>query len=199
LLALLVLLAAVAHARADEPPDGDAKRHYQAGTKHFNLGEYDEAVKEYKEAYRLSEKPYLLYNIAQSYRLSGNEKEALKFYNSFLNAFPDAPNRDAVLALISDLEKSIAAHHDTATKPPTGPEPQPDHKPIPRPDKVSLPPPGHDLPATSDHPHKPIYKKAWFWAGIGAVVVGATVATLVATHDSGPHAPSTGLGNFQVF
>src|SRR5262245_62171614 len=91
-LVLLVALAA-SPARADEEsPLAPAQIHLTEGNRHFNLAEYDLAIAEYKEAYRLSDKPGLLFNIAQAYRLSGDCPMALRFYENYRRLAPQAEN-----------------------------------------------------------------------------------------------------------
>ena len=56
-------------------PDQDkvlAKQHYESGASHFDLAEYEQALVEFKEAYRLKPDATLLYNIAQCHRKLGN-------------------------------------------------------------------------------------------------------------------------------
>jgi hypothetical protein len=58
---------------------------------------------------------------------------------------------------------------------------------------------GADLTAKPAAPEEePIYKKWWFWAGAGAVVVGVIVGVVVASSGSAS-TPSSPLGNQKVF
>src|SRR5262249_10653631 len=53
------------HKKPPTPAESDAAReHYQRGLTHYNLGEFDAAVNEFKQAYALSSAPGLLFNIA---------------------------------------------------------------------------------------------------------------------------------------
>jgi hypothetical protein len=47
-----------------------------SGNKHFELAEYDAAIADFKEAYRIGDAPGYLYNIAQAYRLKGDCRNA---------------------------------------------------------------------------------------------------------------------------
>jgi len=87
----------------------EAKKHFRTGEKHYKVGEFDKAAEAYKEAYRLSEKPALLFNIAQAYRHAKNHKEALYFYQGYLRNNPKARNRADVQQLIKELEGLIEA------------------------------------------------------------------------------------------
>lgn len=93
--------------RHDDPEAAEARRHYEEGTKAFNLGEYPRAVNEFKAAYNAKPDPLLLYNIGQSFRLGGDASQALFFYRSFLRNMPTAPNRKEVEGRIRALEKQV--------------------------------------------------------------------------------------------
>ena len=51
-----------------------AKEHSSRGTSYYDLGRYDEAIKEFEAAYQLKNDPAFLFNLAQSYRLAGNAR-----------------------------------------------------------------------------------------------------------------------------
>jgi hypothetical protein len=50
--------------------------------------------------------------------------------------------------------------------------------------------------ARDDSGSHPIYKKWWFWVGVGVVAAGASTAAVMAGSDT---PPSSDLGNFPVF
>jgi tetratricopeptide (TPR) repeat protein len=119
-LALLVALPAL----ADDPPALVARQHYQRGTALFNLGEWDEAAAEYKEAYKALPEPVFLYNIAQAYRLAGDLPKAAFFYNSYAhNAKDPATKKEAELrakkleAMIASGQGQKRAEHKAEPKP----------------------------------------------------------------------------------
>src|SRR5579884_3926042 len=101
-----------------EKKDAEARDHYEKGLTHYNLGEFDPAVEEFKKAYELSNAPGLLFNIAQVYRAKEDYKQALYFYRTYLRLQPDAPNRADVEARIADLEKMQAEKQRLADAPP---------------------------------------------------------------------------------
>ena len=95
--------SAPATARAqDKPVDPKvaAKEHYTRGTSFYDLGRYDDAIKEFEAAYQLKNDPAFLYNLAQSYRQAGNHEQAVHFYKTYLRYVPKAPNR-------ADIEEKI--------------------------------------------------------------------------------------------
>jgi tetratricopeptide (TPR) repeat protein len=119
-LALSLLCAAHA-ARAQEAPSKaemeKAHQSYSDGETAFRLGNFDEAVKKFEEAYRLIRFPTILYDIAQSYRRSYERdknidhlRRALDMYKSFLRDAPStAKQRPIAERLVPELEKTIAA------------------------------------------------------------------------------------------
>jgi len=86
-----------------------AKGHYRSAETHYEVGEFRKAITEYKEAYRLSQAPALLFNIAQAYRLAGNADQALYFYRGYLRQVPGAPNRADVEELVKSMEARVTS------------------------------------------------------------------------------------------
>jgi tetratricopeptide (TPR) repeat protein len=98
-----------------------ARDHYVRGTKAFDLGAFDEAIREYTDAYRIRDNPALLYNIAQAHRLAGHKSEALHFYKIYLSKLPEAANRDEVRSKIEELQKALDQEAKAQTMPPNAP------------------------------------------------------------------------------
>jgi hypothetical protein len=108
-LAVVAALVAVAPARADEPPapanapatttpDADtAKAHYEKAQQLYATGDYDEAIAEYQDAYRLKPHPNVLYNIAQAYERLLDYAQSVTWFERYLAEAPkDAPERPIV-------------------------------------------------------------------------------------------------------
>jgi hypothetical protein len=111
LIGLTVLAAAVSPAIADNAKDrAKAKALYESGLAHYNVAEYPEAIKDWKESYSLSKAPLLLFNIGQAYRLSGDCKLANIFYGNYQREEPNPKNPE-------ELEQAIALCAQGATKP----------------------------------------------------------------------------------
>src|SRR6266508_1881615 len=94
-----------APAGSDQANRDLAKKHYDEGITHYNLGEFDAAIGEFKAAYALTSEPGLLFNIAQAYRLKEDYKQALYFYKTYLRLMPEAVNRADVERWIAELER----------------------------------------------------------------------------------------------
>lgn len=104
----LCLVLATAPAFADGT--AKAKQLYDEGFRHFNVAEYPQAIESWKQAYLISQKPLLLFNIGQAYRLSGDCKQALTFYNNYQNAETAIKNQE-------ELDQAIAACKAADAKP----------------------------------------------------------------------------------
>lgn len=162
-----------------------AKESYQTAKREYQLGNYVHAANRFSELYRETGDPILLFNAAQAWRLAGGrEKEAIAAYKGYLREVPDARNASVVRAHIRQLR--------TASFRPA------------RRDKGLLEPRQQSSPKVlaveqqpSPVPKRPIYKRWWFWAGVGAVVVGSAV--VVASSGSSSGAPSTSLGHQPIF
>ena len=100
-LTLFALVASTRTALADDATE-QAKARYVAANKHYELGEYKQALAEYREAYRLKKLPGFLFNIAQCHRKLNQYQQAINMYQSYLTELPDAPNRKVVLELIEE-------------------------------------------------------------------------------------------------
>jgi hypothetical protein len=78
---VIVVIGLSARAHADDMVK--AKALYDEGLRHYNLAEYPAAITAWKQSYLLSKRPLLLFNIGQAYRLSGDCKAALMFYDNY--------------------------------------------------------------------------------------------------------------------
>lgn len=85
------------------------RKHVAAARKHFKVGEFDRAAKEWTWAYKLKPVPPLLFNQAQAYRLAGHFEEARFAYTTYLNELPDAPNKAEVQGRIRTMTRYL--HH----------------------------------------------------------------------------------------
>jgi tetratricopeptide (TPR) repeat protein len=185
LAVLLVLpLAGALHAAEDDL--GAARRLFSSGSKHFDLGEYDQALADFKEAYRIREDPVFLYNIAQCHRLLKHHEEALRAYKTYLRRAPESPVRAEVEQRIVALQEVVEKQNRAATMPPdrvlgTKGEPPATTPSTSAPATTS--PSGASagasdsgasgaLTATAPPRTKPVYKQWWLWTAVGVAVVG---------------------------
>src|SRR6266511_5574161 len=132
ILCVVIVCAWLGSARAagDDAAAGaaaEAKRHFEEGTKLYNLGEFGAAAVEYKAAYKAKPDSVFLYNVAQALRLNNEPASALFFYRSYLRTTPNAANRKEVDRRIKELDALLVA------------QPKPAPAPSPTPPKVEAP------------------------------------------------------------
>jgi len=108
------LTAAPSAARAEDQETKQARQHARNAKQYFDLGQWDEAIAEYREAYRLRSDPAFLFNIAQSYRRKGDLQPALDLYKNYLIENPTTPKR-------TDIEKRIQTLEEEMKKRPAAP------------------------------------------------------------------------------
>jgi hypothetical protein len=87
-----------------------AKQAFLAGRQLFDDKKFEEAVDKFKESYRLSRNPLLLYNIAFTLDQMGQKDLAVFYYKKFVADAPaDAAQRPEATARLKVLEKELAA------------------------------------------------------------------------------------------
>ena len=189
-------------------PDQDralAKQHFEAGSLRFDLAEYEQALIEFKEAYRFKPDAMLLYNIAQCHRKLGHVDEALTFYRNYRRRAPGAANREEIERRISELEAEQQARKakqlsEAKERNPVSP-PAPQVLPVPPPIALDRPVTSvgspaaanrTDLTQSADRPEPDeatsetsIVHRWWFWTAIGVVVAGGVTGVLLATRGGG--------------
>lgn len=105
---------------ADAGDKAKARKLYREGQTQYDLGNFDEAIRLFKQAYSMSPFSSLLFNIAQAYRLKG-DCQALFFYKRYLTvAGKKARNRASVEAHIKELTKTCRAIEELKDRPPPG-------------------------------------------------------------------------------
>ncbi|HEY1584446.1 MAG TPA: hypothetical protein VGH63_02090 [Polyangia bacterium] len=183
ILTLGLVLALGGVAAADE--GSQAKHFFVSGSKHFDLGEYSDALNDFKEGYRLKDDPVFLYNIAQCHRLLNQNTEALRAYKTYLRRAPNAANRGEVERKIAAIEEAQEAANKATTTPPNQVLPPDSHGSEPATGTATTTTPSTTEPATAASSNTltatapareertPIYKKWWLWTAVGVVVVGA--------------------------
>lgn len=169
----IVSIGAPTPARADDPGERAAKRHYDRGKKLFELQKFDEALEQFQKAYDASPIPDFLFNIGQCQRNLGDYQAAIFSFKRFLKLDPETEKREKVEELIEDLQRKVDEGNSERLKLKPRPQPEPPQE-------------------TGD---RPVYKKWWFWTGLAVVGAGTGVGVYLATR---PSAPETTLGNIQL-
>lgn len=127
LLAGLASLAAIAvlvcprPAQAQPAPDDQSELGviYRKGKTAYDLGNFEEAIKYFKQAYALQPHEAHLYNIAQAYRQAGDCRNALFFYKRYVSVGGEkARHYEVVQRRIKELTSSCKVIDDMKNQPP---------------------------------------------------------------------------------
>jgi tetratricopeptide (TPR) repeat protein len=92
-----------------------ARELFLQGRDAYTEGRFEEARELFQRSYDLSGRPGLLYNIAQAAERTRDDEHALQLYRAFLEAVPDAPERDFVEARIVFLSERVRQQQSDAT------------------------------------------------------------------------------------
>jgi tetratricopeptide (TPR) repeat protein len=127
---LAFAVAPTSSAWAQEAPTKEqldnAKKAFGEGKALYDEGKFAEAVEKFKESYRLSRNPLLLYNIGHTLDQAGQKEKALFYYRKFLADAPqNAPQRKDVTKRVDviereNLEADLAGTSTAAPTPPAG-------------------------------------------------------------------------------
>lgn len=115
LLALLVSVPAFAqprNANVDVELDEAARITFQRARAAFDAGDYETALSRFRQAYELSPRPQLLYNIAATLDRLRRDVEAVAALRAFLEASPETPDRVEIEARIRVLDGIIQQRED---------------------------------------------------------------------------------------
>lgn len=102
----VAILAFASPARADKDA---AKRHFERGTRAYNLGRFEQAIDHFEQAYEAHPAPVFLFNIAQAHRLAGHCDKATFFYRRFLSEDPDTRARAEIEQHVASLAECAEA------------------------------------------------------------------------------------------
>jgi|GEM_PF-1061019 len=92
-----------------EQRDSVARQHFQWGGEAYARGNFDDAIREFREAHRLSGRPLLLFNLYLAYRDARRDVEARDTLRDYLALVPDARNRGQLEARLRALESALAS------------------------------------------------------------------------------------------
>lgn len=199
LCALMVLAA--------PSPDDLGRAQFETGSRHYELGEYREALAAFKHAYHLTAHPRLLFNVGQCQRKLGDVAAAIDAYQAYLRAVPHAENRAQVEQLITRLESQRAPPPAERDKP--EPAPAADVAVAPRTAVPAAAPPvvtarpvdragqrvAVPVAALSSGPEpRAWYARPWAWTGAAVVLGAAVAAAVLLTRSSGSTDPECESG-----
>jgi hypothetical protein len=155
-------LCGLAVPAAGQPADAlkKAQSAFDQAQVDYLQGKYDEAAREFQDAYTARQFPQFLYNVGASFHMKGKKgsdpeayQHAVDAYRKYLDADPQAVDRDKVERAIKVLEDEIKRLKDQAAAPPGAPVTSPQAA-DPTGGTPGLPPaPAAAAPAAGDPPH----------------------------------------------
>ncbi|MGZ3441560.1 MAG: tetratricopeptide repeat protein [Polyangia bacterium] len=199
LVALGLCVGAVAAAQepATTTPEQQARAHYNLGSNHIKLGEYDAAIADFQAGYKLKPLPLFLFNIAQAARVSGKAELAVEYYQQYIEAETLMTAPELIVA-----RQQLEALRAPALPPPTPPPAEPAPAAVAAPTTHAAPPPvvaqAVETRAPAAPARRPVWKRGWFWgtmAVIVAVGVGVGVGVGIGARPTPPQ-PSLGVLSF---
>ena len=89
--------------------ESQAREAFQRGRIHYDNGEFDQAAVAFEEAYTLSHRHALLYNLYLAYRDANQQEKAAEALRNYLDRVEVIENRPQLEARLKALEEGIAA------------------------------------------------------------------------------------------
>ncbi|MCB9620047.1 MAG: tetratricopeptide repeat protein [Sandaracinus sp.] len=128
-LAVFLLLVASPVFAQPSASDERARELYLVGDDLYSQGRYEEALAAFEEAYRLSERPLLLFNIANAQERSGQWQGAIESLEGYL-PHADEAERARIESRIESLRRRVA-RLEAMQQVPEGNEREPEPTPTP--------------------------------------------------------------------
>jgi tetratricopeptide (TPR) repeat protein len=208
-LGLLLLVPSGAWcAQTEAEKESAARSRFVEATKQYNLGQFDQALKEYKAVYELKPHPGLLFNIAQCYRRLEDFSAAAFYYRRYRDeahlSGADAELVNGLIAEVEDKQAKRDAHEreleitraatklaadqaalKAATEKLAAEEQQ-------KSAALIGPTPQDNRPTLQDN-RDTIFTKWWFWTAAGVLVTSASIYYALPVHPR-----NTSLGEIGV-
>ncbi|MEJ7729590.1 MAG: tetratricopeptide repeat protein [Polyangiaceae bacterium] len=105
---------------SDPGADGRARELYEKGDRFYSEGRYEKSIEAFREAYTLSRRPLLLFNLANAYERLGRYDEAVAALREYQPSAAEG-DRDAVAKRIDSLE--LRAREQAGQAKPAPPQP----------------------------------------------------------------------------
>ncbi len=119
--------------------DAEARTLFGLGNTAYQEGRFRAALDYFQQAYDLSQRPQLLFNIGQAADRLRDDRRALEAFERYLTEVPESPDREAIEARVLILRETIARTNTPTT---TGAEeaPEPEEAAAPEPSPLMVAP-----------------------------------------------------------
>jgi len=180
----------------------------RAAKKACLVGDVDKGAEILADLYVDTNDAAYIYNSGRCFEQNGKNDQAVLRFKEYLRKAKNLPKSEAeaVQKKIEELQGG-ASKHEAETAPMPTPAAPPSTTPAAAPLPVAAVPPSAAV-ATSTDPlgisqsappeppeSPPVYKRWWFWTGVGAVIAGGVVTGVLLSKKSAPKSPACdGLG-----
>ncbi len=111
---LVLVSPAAAQSGVQEPPtelDGAARALFDAGKRAYDAGDYETALARFRAAFDLTQRPLLMYNVAQALDRLRRDEEAIAAYQRFIELDPNSEIRGTAEARVRNMQRAIDEQH----------------------------------------------------------------------------------------
>ncbi len=115
LLGVFLSAALPSAAFAQTSDDDQAHAHFQVAASYYEQANYEAALREFLEAYRLSQRSQLFYNLSLCYQQLGDLPNAVDYLTRYLHDVPDIANRASLETRLENLRARLAAQQATTS------------------------------------------------------------------------------------
>lgn len=105
----LIVVPAITHAQSAAETEEQARAHFRLGRAHYDNGNFAQAGIEFEEAYRISKRAALLYNIYLAYRDANDTRKAADALRNYLLLEKDIENRGQLESKLASLDRALAS------------------------------------------------------------------------------------------
>ena len=166
----------------------DARALTDSAESDYEAGRFDAATVGYQQAYVLVPEPQLLFNIGQCQRKLGRPQRAKHFFEAYLRARPDAPERPVVEQLIAEAKQQLQAREAQQREAISARRAA---------SAASSTAVGAQRAPADEDDDPLLFERWWFWTGLVAIAGGAVAATLIATREPEEDTPEASLGTIR--
>ncbi len=162
--------AVQAQAAASEKRDAEARGLFDAGKAAFESGRFEVALERWQEAYALSGRPALQYNIGLALDRLRRDQDALEAFRAYLTWDSEGERAEEVKGRIEAIEKALAQEQAA------------DSKQVASPAEAAATVAVQEGSTPLDGPgaEPSLTEQWWFWPTVGAVATGVLVGIVAA-------------------